>query len=128
MTFFCTYCSAEKNYSETPIPAIDLYNSARIKDIRAKAKEAEAGFVILSGKYGLLKPEQRIPYYDYLLLPQEVEGHSELVASQLEKLNPATLVFYSHTIEKDPNLKAYIDCIQKAAEKSGVELELIEIG
>ncbi len=77
MTFYCTYCSAEKFYSETPIPAIELYNSERIKEIYDRAEEAREGFVILSGKYGLVKAYEKIDYYDHLLLPAEVEGHAK---------------------------------------------------
>ena len=127
MTYYCTYCSAEKNYSDVPIPAIDLYDSTRIKDIYAKAKEAGVGFVILSGKYGLVEPELRIAYYDHLLLPEEVEAHANRVAIQLKQLNATKLVFYTAPLNTDANLEAYVNCIRIAAKSAGVTFELIEI-
>lgn len=85
------------------------------------------GFVILSGKYGLVEPEQPIAYYDHLLLSEEVEAHAKRVATQLKQLNATKLVFYSVPLNTDSNLEAYVNCIRIAAKSVGVTFELIEV-
>jgi hypothetical protein len=57
MVFYCTYCSAEKKYSDSSTPAIELYKSERIRNVYTKSKDDGAGFVILSGKYGLVEAQ-----------------------------------------------------------------------
>ena len=127
MLLYCTYCSAEKNYSETPTPAIELYKNERITDVYHKAKRTEVEFAILSGKFGIVEAQQPIAYYDHLLTAEEVDVHSELVASQLAEMGVSKVIFYTFSVRKDPNLEAYISCIQIATRKCGVTLEFKEI-
>jgi len=124
MLAFCTYCSAKKQETTTTLSAIDLYISDRIQDVFRQAQEANTRFIILSGKYGLLEPDDKIDYYDHLLIASEVEAHSTLIAQQLKTKHISKLVFFTNTIEQDQNLKPYIDCITKAAKESDVELEI----
>ncbi|NQY04736.1 MAG: hypothetical protein HRT68_00675 [Flavobacteriaceae bacterium] len=124
MKAYCTYCSAEKNDSEKAIPAIDLYNSHRISEVYKWSQEKGLGFLILSGKYGLVEPTERIHYYDHLLKPKEVEPHSDLLASQIKAMGITEIVFFMSRLEKDPNLQAYRDCITKACIKSNVALTI----
>lgn len=126
MLSYCTYCSAEKNTSETPLPAIERYRSSRILEVNEKAKHAGETFVILSGKYGILDAEQPIDHYDHLLIASEVEQHAMLVASQLKEKGITKLVFYTDSVLKDPNIQPYIDCISLATAKAGTTLEIIE--
>jgi hypothetical protein len=127
MVLYCTYCSAEKNYSETPTPAIELYKNERITDVYHKAKQREVGFAILSGKFGIVEAQQPIAYYDHLLTAEEVDVHSELVATQLVEMGVSKVIFYTVSVRQDQNLEAYITCIHLATEKCGVNLELKEI-
>ena len=109
------------------MPAIERYESLRITGVYKKASEAGAGFVILSGKYGILDAQQPIAYYDHLLAASEVEKHAALVARQLKEKGITKLVFYTDSILKDPNVKPYIDCIKLGAAKGGVVLEIREL-
>ena len=74
MLAICTYCSAGKHNSETPLPAIDLYKSSRITKVFETAEKSNVTFLILSGKYGLIRANEEIGYYDHLLIPSEVES------------------------------------------------------
>ena len=123
MLAYCTYCSAEKNHSQKLLPAIDLYKSHRISKISDLSVKKGVKFIILSGTFGVVDVHQKIDYYDHLLKPSEVEGHAELVASQLQEKKISQLVFFMNSITHDKNIKPYADCIIKAAAKSGVSLE-----
>jgi hypothetical protein len=85
MNAYCTYCSAEKVETEIPISTVERYKSARIQTIFSLAKEQGIKFLILSGSYGLLETTDKIDFYDYLLLEQEVEQKALLVSAQLKK-------------------------------------------
>jgi hypothetical protein len=122
MTIFCTYCSAAKDRSEGELPAIQRYQDPRIKSVYDAANNLGIGFLILSGKYGILEPTDPVPYYDHLLQSSEVAEHSNLAASQLETLGVKDLIFFTR---KASAKNSYCACIRKAAEEAGVELKFV---
>ena len=124
MLAYCTYCSANKHYSETLVPAIKLYNSNRIAKVFEAAKQSNTVFLILSGKYGMIDPNEEISYYDHLLAASEIENHSDLIASQIIFKNITTIEFYMNSVERDKNLYVYKDCLSKACAKSGIQLKI----
>jgi hypothetical protein len=125
MTFFCTYCSKEKNQSDGKLPAIERYLSSRINSIYAAAMNCGLDFLILSGEYGILKPCDLIPNYSHLLQPTEVDKHSKLVASQLIALGVKDLIFFSRPDSIDANVRPYIECIKIACHLAKIELKFI---
>ncbi|MGH7600908.1 MAG: hypothetical protein ACREOI_31505, partial [bacterium] len=72
MTAFCTYCSALKSQAPGNIPAMQRYQSLRIRKVCQAAMELGLEFYILSGEFGLIPSQQPIPFYDHLLRPEEV--------------------------------------------------------
>ena len=64
MTTFVTYCSKEKRHSAASMPAIARSDRARIRTLYRAALSIGADFLILSGKFGLLKPDEPIPGQD----------------------------------------------------------------
>lgn len=124
MLAYCTYCSANKHYSETRVPAIKLYNSNRIAKVFEEAKQSNTVFLILSGKYGMIDPNEEISYYDHLLAASEIENHSDLIATQIISKNITTIEFYMNSVERDKNLYVYKDCLAKACAKSGIQLKI----
>lgn len=126
MLAYCTYCSADKHYSETLIPAIQLYNSVRINKVYEAAKKSTIPFLILSGKYGIVSPNEKISYYDHLLKSSEIETHSDLIVMQITSMKITSIEFYTNSIKKDKNLQPYIDCITKACTKASIKLKIIE--
>ena len=124
MIAFCTYCSAEKNKATLPMPAIDLYKSNRIAQIYEQAKKANFSFVIFSGKYGIVSPNELIAPYDHLLITAEVDAHIELIISQIRSLEITEMSFFMNSLEEDPNLKPYLECLERACLKLKIPLRI----
>lgn len=124
MLAHCTYCSADKNYTELTLPAIHLYKSYRIKKIFEAAKKNDETFLILSGKYGLIHPSEEIKFYDHLLKENEISEHSKLIASQIILNNISAIEFYMNSVETDENVQVYLDCIKKACAKASIVLKI----
>jgi hypothetical protein len=84
-------------------------------------------FLILSGEYGMLRPNDPIPYYAHLLIAPEVSEHAKKVAEQLDVLGVKDLIFFTRPLEEDKNLKPYHDCMRFASQKAGTELKFVEL-
>ena len=125
MTVFCTYCSANKNDAQNKLPAIERYQSARITSVYNAAVSLGVNFLILSGKYGILKPDDQIHYYDHLLKSSKVKGHSLRVAEQLTILGIKDIIFFSKSALEDENINCYINCMELASKKSGVDIKFV---
>ena len=106
------------------MPAIQLYDSKRISKVFKLAKSQNTKFVILSGKYGLIEAHEQINYYDHLLDQTEVESHSGVMASQIATKDISEIVFFSNTVEADPNLLPYLRCIKRACEIAKIPITI----
>lgn len=127
MTAFSTYCSAEKETYGSPLPAINRYRSDRIRRIYSAAESAGTAFFILSGEYGLLKPTDPIPYYDHLLIGEEVETHSVTVAEQIKQHDITQIIFFTLPVTVDEKLAAYHACLRLACQTAAINLSFVEI-
>lgn len=127
MTIFCTYCSAEKETSDLPLPAIRRYRGDRIARIYSAALTAGCGFFILSGEFGLLDPNSPIPYYDHLLLADEVEKQAFRVAEQIKQHGITQLLFFTLPVAKDEKLASYHACLRLACHVASADLSFVEI-
>ena len=124
MLVYLTYCSAQKNFSKKALPAIQLYDSERISKVFELAKSQNAKFVILSGKYGLVEVHQQINYYDHLLDQTEVESHAGVMASQIATKDISEIVFFSNSVQTDPNLLPYLRSIKRACEIANIPITI----
>jgi len=72
-------CSKKKNRSETPLPAIERYTGAWYQVINKIKREnrwpKNLDMAIISAKYGFLKPNDIIEYYD---LPMDKRRAQEI--------------------------------------------------
>lgn len=127
MTIFCTYCSAEKETDEEMLPAIRRYRSERIRRIHAAAREAGCGFYILSGEYGFVAPDEEIPYYDHLLVADEVEAHAIKLAQQIKQCGITQIIFFTLSVEADEKLAAYHASLRLACVKASLNPCFVEI-
>lgn len=127
MTVFSTYCSAEKELGDSPLPAIQRYRSDRIKRIYSAALTCGVGFFILSGEFGLLKPNELIPYYDHLLAADEVETHRFKVTEQIKQYGITQIIFFTLPVALDQTLAAYHDCLRLACQTASINLSFVEI-
>jgi hypothetical protein len=126
MKILCTYCSAEKQIVVGNVPAISRYISKRIDRVAEQVDKQKRPFFILSGKYGIIPAAHPIPYYDHLLTQQEVTAHAQKVASQIREYRVTHITFYTRSLQQDPNVAAYINCITQAAELAKVDLVVEE--
>ena len=124
MELFATYCSAEKNAAGGTLPAIERYDSDRIRGVAALAQSAGATFGILSGSFGLIRADHPLPYYDHLLQLDEVTPRAEEVASTLSLWGITRIRWFSVAFEMDPNVSRYRDVMTAAAAPHGIEVEL----
>ena len=74
MKILCTYYSASKDPDKGLIPAYKRYVSLRIIPVQELAEKEDAHFCILSGKFGLVDWNQPLPWYDHLLIREEVNN------------------------------------------------------
>lgn len=127
MTIFCTYCSAEKDQAVGLLASIERYRSDRIRRIYSASLAAGVGFRILSGEYGLLGPNDRIPWYDHLLRFEEVEAMSRKIIRQIRRQKIDQILFFTLPLRLDPLLGPYHEVLQSSCGSTGTALDLIEI-
>jgi len=94
MKYLITICSKEKSKSKKLLPAIKRYLSSRISYVHKLSLETDAPMLILSGKYGLIKPSQNIPYYDQRLKEDQVNDLVQLMEKQLIDNKATEVTFY----------------------------------
>ncbi|HAB90444.1 MAG TPA: hypothetical protein DCF84_07890 [Bacteroidetes bacterium] len=126
MKIHATYCSAEKSSAPGEIPAIERYQSRRIHWVNQRALKNGEDFFILSGKHGLIKAEEKITFYDYLLKSDALKEHVQLLSRQLSKLGIQQVTFFARSVYVDPNISPYLKSIEESCRLSQVSLEIIE--
>ena len=89
---------------------------------RALSEAAKAGacFGILSGLYGLLRPDEPIPYYDHLLAEDEVAPMVPRVAEVLAQWEVQAVRWFTVDPALDPNVSRYRRVMEGAAASVGV--------
>jgi hypothetical protein len=127
MTVFCTYCSCEKSREPGRIPAIERYKSERIQKVYRAACGLEVPFFILSGCFGLLSPNARIPYYDHLLQDHEVPEMAEKIAKQIRTRRIEGFVFFTKAFMLDRNARRYHDTLAAACAKLSVPMCSVDL-
>lgn len=118
--FYCTYCSARKRRDPGEIPAVDRYDNPRIHAVHERAQKEGAGFLILSGEYGLLAPADPIPYYDHLLQRNEVGPLVDGITVQLQDHGVRELVYFTAPLEKHKQVRPYHDLLAAACSRKDV--------
>ena len=124
--FFCTTCCREKRPDAGLLPAVERYLDPRIRDIRARSQEQGRPFVILSGKFGLLQPQDMIPWYDHPLATQEVDGLVPVVAGQLRSLGCTELRFFALPRAAE-GWEPYYLVLERACATAGVALRTVSL-
>tara|TARA_Y100000310_G_C20685629_1_gene818751 strand:- start:1154 stop:1540 length:387 start_codon:yes stop_codon:yes gene_type:complete len=122
MKIYSTICCKEKKIDKELLESINRYISARIYSIYKKSQKDQVEFRILSGKFGLLKPEDKIPFYDKKLNLQEIEILKEIVKKQLISQKIEEVIFFSENPKENPDWKPYINLIKIACLETEVIL------
>jgi len=124
MKIYCTSCSKEKVKSKGKINAIKRYISPRINSIYKKSQKDSIQFRILSGKFGLLKPTAKIPYYEQKLKIKDLPNLIEMVRQQLSSQNINEVIFFSANLKQYPDWQPYISLIKKACSEKNISLKI----
>lgn len=122
MNLVVTYCSGPKRRDSGGLPAVERYLSERITGLFATAGEA---FRILSGEFALLTADERIPWYDHLLQPDEVRELAVTVADQLLEWEAETVQYHTADPEAFPQVKPYHEVMARACRFADVTLEIV---
>jgi len=125
MILHLTYCSHNKSKKKEELPALDRYLSDRIQQVSEQAKEKEEQFAILSGKYGLLEPEEQIPYYDKLLKKQHLPEMIPEVEKQLQQRELKKVIYYTREVENER--LPYYQLIKHACQNQGIKFQKKQI-
>ncbi|MBL4889746.1 MAG: hypothetical protein JKX97_06975 [Candidatus Lindowbacteria bacterium] len=122
MICFVTYCSKDKSHVPGDIPAIERYLDKRIQIVQKNSLSLEADFFILSGRFGLLEADHRIPWYDHLMKNEEVERMTIKVTPLLSQYSE--IVFW---IDPHDFIEPYQQTIEAAAANSKIPFRLEQI-
>ena len=120
----CSICSRMKDERKGLLPARERYLGSHISKVEKIAKEQKRPFFILSGVYGFVAAEEGIPYYDHLLLPNEVLALTEKIRVQLKEHAVEEIHFYTKT---KPNWRPYLNALQKASKSLDIHLVIHEL-
>lgn len=101
------------------MPAIERYRSDRIRSVYEMAQSAGVDFLIFSGKYGMLRPDEPVPYYDHLLQPDDLPAMILKISGPIGRYDSATLFMKS-----GPDVAKYAEAVQTAADRVAVPFEI----
>lgn len=124
---FCTICCKRKRRGAAPLPALQRYLSRRIRFVHALSRRHGLPLRILSGRFGLLSPDQQIPYYDQPLSASQVDALVPRVATQLATARVKRLVFFARP-RATPGWRPYYDLLERACRRQRIRLEVQLIG
>lgn len=123
---FITYCSADKDRSPMPLPALERYKSVRIRRVKKAADSQGVGFYILSGEFGLLKPSDPIPYYDHLLTVAEIDQLAGEVGRQLVNEHLSKVTFFA-SATRSSQVGPYEETIKRACADTGMDVRVVTL-
>ncbi len=116
----CTICSKKKDDRPGLLPACERYLGEHIVQTRSIAERYP--FYILSGLYGLIPADTRILNYDHLLVEEEVDKLSRLVAQEIVRRRILRIRYFHDPDPDKPSWRPYTDTLNKAAEISGAQI------
>jgi hypothetical protein len=120
----CTYCAGPKRDDGCLLPAVDRYRSRRIRTLALRAASELRPFLILSGEYGLLRGDEPIPWYDHLLLMDEVAALVPRVAAQLTALGIGAVEYHTAPLHAEAAVRPYFETITAACALAGAALTI----
>jgi len=120
MTYACTYCSREKSDAPGDIPAKERYSSKRIKEVLDICARRNLPLLFLSGKYGLIKAEKEISFYNQRLVDELVPQITELAIKQAKELEISELIFF--TKSSNDKLRPYYEVMEAVSKQLGINL------
>ena len=128
MKYLLTICSNDKDWADGLLPARQRYLNPFMDRVIAEGERINAPVLILSGQFGLLSPNDPIPYYDYTLTKNKVEKMALMVTEQLKNADATEITAYikkPRTTNQD--WENYYSLIERSAQAANVELEFAQL-
>ena len=125
MIYACTNCGREKSTLTGSIPAKERYVSERVKKVIELSNQKRLPLLFISGKYGLISADTKIPYYNHRLEESSVSTLIILAIKQAKDLKISKLIFYARP--KDDKLKPYYDVIEKVCSNLGIKVDFVTL-
>lgn len=122
--YLVTTCSKEKNLAEGVLPAIQRYQHPRITWVYQESQRLGLPMLILSGKYGLIRSDEPIPWYDQALTMDDVPALLPVLTKQLRQVSPTVLHFYALSPETQ-GWAPYHRALEQACAPFGVKIQFI---
>jgi len=120
--YLCTICCKDKRGDPGLLPAIERYRSERIAFVHQESQRLGKPMLILSGKYGLLRPEDPIPWYDQKLEMDAIPELVPVIGKQLKEQGVTRLKFYCHP-KTDKNWYPYHIALEQACQKREIKID-----
>lgn len=121
MEIVATICSRKKREDAGLLPAKERYTGEHIAAVDRIAQDAGKPLYILSGLLGLLRGDEGVELYDYLLTVEMVQPLSVRIATRLRSEGITGIDFYTQSGEK---WRPYESAMRLGAEASGVPLRV----
>lgn len=122
MEYLCTTCSKEKRADSGLLPAVDRYTHERIALVQQIGDQQSLPLLFLSGKFGLIRADAPIPWYDQALLTSAVDSLVPVVKNQLVMLKATSILFYAES-KTQPGWLPYYNLIEKSCGRLNVDLK-----
>jgi len=126
MHIYVTPCCKEKDLSPGSIPAIQRYLSPRIAWVYAQSQQHHLPMRILSGRFGLLAPEECIPYYDHPLSLAEVPSLLPTIIKRLEQETVTRVTFYARP-RQTPGWEPYYQVLELACRNLIINFQRVQM-
>ncbi len=121
MIVYCTACCKKKRDDLRKLTSIERYISGRIIRVYKKSGDDKVGFRIFSGKYGLLRPVEKILWYDEKLDSGKISKMTELLKKQILRQKISQIVFFTYNPKRYPGLQPYFEALKSACGKAKIE-------
>ncbi|MEK7068678.1 MAG: DUF6884 domain-containing protein [Patescibacteria group bacterium] len=121
MKIVCTICSRVKSEESVVLPAQERYLAPHIAQAKVFAEMLELPYYILSGKFGLVRADEPVPYYDHRLKEDEIDRVAGWVMSRIAQDKITHINFCA---EQKPTWAPYEEILRRACERTGVILTL----
>ena len=121
MEYICTTCCKDKKKDDGLLPAIQRYISKRITFVFNQSQQLQTPLIILSGKYGLIGSDDKIPWYDQKLTPEDVDALVPVLTQQLQEQAISSIIFYGRP-RTTPGWEPYYDALEQACRQFDIPI------
>ncbi|MFQ5747645.1 MAG: hypothetical protein ACE5HF_10570, partial [Gemmatimonadota bacterium] len=123
----CTPCCKRKRRDPGSMPAARRYLSRRIRFVSRESRRLSVPFLILSGRFGLLDPDEGIPWYDERLTEGKVGALVPIVAGQLAARHVTAIAFYARPRPTE-GWGPYYEVLERACRECRIPMRVESLG